>query len=169
MDDWEGKWDECMLLTLFDVGLLQLTSCGFAEPCEHAFCFDCARSDLMCCLCDERIQKIQAIKMMEGIFVCAAPHCLKSFLKKTEFESHIQDNHSDLLQPNADREEGNESEAQSFRQSTASDTAVQGSQRPVFSPGSKSQLHHWKDKSRQQPMREQSPSRPIQQPKPPFF
>ncbi|XP_028770576.1 E3 ubiquitin-protein ligase HAKAI homolog [Neltuma alba] len=142
---------------------------GRLSPCEHAFCLDCARSDPMCCLCDERIQKIQTIKMMEGIFVCAAPHCLKSFLKKTEFESHIQENHSDLLRPNAEREDGNESEAQSVRQSTASDSTARGPHRPVFSPGSKSQLQDWDDKSRQQPTREQPPSRSIQQPKPPFL
>ncbi|KAI9115948.1 hypothetical protein K1719_012878 [Acacia pycnantha] len=142
---------------------------GRLSPCEHAFCLDCARSDPMCCLCDERIQKIQSIKMMEGIFLCAAPHCLKSFLKKTEFESHIQENHSDLLRHNAEREDGNESEAQSVRQSTASDSTARGPQRPLFSPGSKSQLHDWDDKSRQQPIREQPPSRPIQQPKPPYF
>lgn len=107
--------------------------------------------------------------MMEGIFVCAAPHCLKSFLKKTEFESHVQENHSDLLRPNAEREDGNESEAQSVRQSTASDSTARGPQRPLFSPGSQSQLHDWDDKSRQQPMRELPPSRSIQQPKPPLF
>ena len=41
--------------------------------------------------CDERIQKIQTIKMMEGIFICAAPHCLRSFLKKPDFEAHVHD------------------------------------------------------------------------------
>jgi len=55
---------------------------GRLSPCDHAFCLDCARSDSICYLCDERIQKIQTIKMMDGIFICAAPHCLKSFLKK---------------------------------------------------------------------------------------
>ncbi|KAF7825578.1 E3 ubiquitin-protein ligase HAKAI-like protein [Senna tora] len=142
---------------------------GRLSPCEHAFCLDCARSDSLCYLCDERIQKIQTIKMMEGIFVCAAPHCLKSFLKKDEFESHIQHNHADLLRPNADREDGNESEAQSVRQSTASESTARGPQRPVFSPGSNSQLHDWEDKSRRQPMREQPPSRSMQQQKPPFY
>lgn len=108
--------------------------------------------------------------MMEGIYICAAPHCLKSFLKKVEFESHIQDKHADLLRPNADREDGNESEAQSVRQPTASDSSARGPQRPVFSPGSNSQPHEWEDKSRRQSMREQpTPPRPILQPKPPFY
>nr|KYP47147.1 E3 ubiquitin-protein ligase Hakai [Cajanus cajan] len=107
---------------------------GRLSPCEHAFCLDCARSDSMCYLCDERIQKILTIKMMEGILICAAPHCLKSFLKKADFESHIQDSHANLLRPNADKEDGNESEAQSVRQSTASDSTARGPQRPVFSP-----------------------------------
>ena len=99
---------------------------GRLSPCEHAFCLDCAKSDSMCYLCDERIQKIQTIKMMEGILICAAPHCLKSFLKKADFESHIQDSHSDLLRPNAEKEDGNESETQSVRQFTASDSTLRG-------------------------------------------
>lgn len=106
--------------------------------------------------------------MMEGILICAAPHCLKSFLKKAEFESHIQDSHANLLRPNADKEDGNESEAQSVRQSTASDSTARGPQRPVFSPGSNSQ-HDLEDRTRRQPPREQAPSRPTTQPKPPFF
>ncbi|KAJ1389622.1 Zinc finger C2H2-type [Sesbania bispinosa] len=106
---------------------------------------------------------------MEGILICAAPHCLKSFLKKAEFESHIQDSHANLLRPNADKEDGNESEAQSVRQSTASDSTARGPQRPVFSPGSNSQQHDLEDKTRRQPPREQAPSRSTLQPKPPFF
>ncbi|KAG4936802.1 hypothetical protein JHK82_051020 [Glycine max] len=142
---------------------------GRLIPCEHAFCLDCARSDSMCYLCDDRIQKIQTIKMMEGILICAAPHCLKSFLKKADFESHIQDSHGNLLRPNADKEDGNESEAQSVRQSTASDSTARGPQRPVFSPGSNSQQHDLEDKSRRQTPREQPPSRQTQQPKPPYY
>ncbi|RZC02922.1 E3 ubiquitin-protein ligase Hakai isoform B [Glycine soja] len=139
------------------------------SPCEHAFCLDCARSDSMCYLCDDRIQKIQTIKMMEGILICAAPHCLKSFLKKADFESHIQDSHASLLRPNADKEDGNESEAQSVRQSTASDSTARGPQRPVFSPGSNSQQHDLEEKSRRQTPREQPPSRQTMQPKPPYY
>ncbi|KAL4198031.1 hypothetical protein AMTRI_Chr03g138160 [Amborella trichopoda] len=86
---------------------------GRLSPCEHAFCLACARSDSSCYLCDERIQKIQTIKMLEGIFICAAPHCLKSFLKKHEFETHITETHTDLLHTNQDREE-NPSENDSF-------------------------------------------------------
>ncbi|KAF3781474.1 hypothetical protein EJ110_NYTH36917, partial [Nymphaea thermarum] len=55
--------------------------------------------------CDERIQKIQTIKLLEGIFICAAPHCLKSFLKRSLFEAHINETHADLLQLNPDRED----------------------------------------------------------------
>ncbi|KAG5009930.1 E3 ubiquitin-protein ligase Hakai [Glycine soja] len=142
---------------------------GRLSPCEHAFCLDCARSDSMCYLCDDRIQKIQTIKMMEGILICAAPHCLKSFLKKADFESHIQDSHASLLRPNADKEDGNESEAQSVRQSTASDSTARGPQRPVFSPGSNSQQHDLEEKSRRQTPREQPPSRQTMQPKPPYY
>ncbi|KAK9290680.1 hypothetical protein L1049_008854 [Liquidambar formosana] len=142
---------------------------GRLSPCEHAFCLDCARSDSICYLCDERIQKIQTIKMMEGIFICAAPHCLKSFLKRTEFESHIHETHVDLLQPNAEKEDGNESEAISAKQPSASDSTVRAPPRPVFSPSSSSQFHDRDDKARRQQPREQPPPRPIIQPKPPPF
>lgn len=134
---------------------------GRLSPCEHAFCLECARSESICYLCDERIQKIQTIKMMEGIFICAAPHCLKSFLKRNEFEYHIHESHADLLQPYAEKEDGKESEIQSANHSSASDSTLRAPTRPVFSPASSSQ--------RQQP-REQLPPRPIMQQKgPPIF
>lgn len=143
---------------------------GRLSPCEHAFCLDCARSDLICYLCDERIQKIQTIKMMEGIFICAAPHCLKSFLKRSEFEIHINENHANLLQPNAEKEDGNDSESLSVKQTTASESTARAPPRPVFSPGSNSQLHDREDRSRRQQSREPPPPRPIVQPKqPPSF
>ncbi|XP_039055825.1 E3 ubiquitin-protein ligase HAKAI homolog isoform X2 [Hibiscus syriacus] len=134
---------------------------GRLSPCEHAFCLDCARSDSICYLCDERIQKIQTIKIMEGIFICAAPHCLKSFLKRTDFESHIHTSHTDLLQPNAEKEDGKESEVQSDNQPTGSDSTVRGPPRPVISPGSNLQLHDTEDKARWQQLREQLPPRPM--------
>ncbi|KAM3689706.1 hypothetical protein ACB098_09G069100 [Castanea mollissima] len=117
--------------------------------------------------CDERIQKIQTIKMMEGIFICAAPHCLKSFLKRSEFESHINESHADLLQPNAEKEDGNESESQSVKQSGASESTARAPPRPVISPGSNSQIHDREDKTRRQQPREPPPSRPNVQPKQP--
>ncbi|KAA3463790.1 E3 ubiquitin-protein ligase Hakai-like isoform X1 [Gossypium australe] len=141
---------------------------GRLSPCEHAFCLDCARSDSICYLCDERIQKIQTIKIMEGIFICAAPHCLKSFLKKTEFESHINESHAALIQPNAEKEDGKDSEVQSAKQPTGSDAAVRGLPRPVISPGSNPLLHDTEDKARWQQPREQLPPRPIMQPKGPL-
>ncbi|XP_015580078.1 E3 ubiquitin-protein ligase HAKAI homolog isoform X2 [Ricinus communis] len=101
---------------------------GRLSPCEHAFCLDCARSDSICYLCDERIQKIQTIKIMEGIFICAAPHCLKSFLKRTDFESHIQESHADLLQPNAEKE--NDSEDKARRQQSREQPLA----RPMMQP-----------------------------------
>ncbi|CAL5192243.1 unnamed protein product [Lathyrus oleraceus] len=142
---------------------------GRLSPCDHAFCLDCARSDSLCYLCDERIQKIQTVKVMEGILICAAPHCLKSFFKKVEFESHIHENHANLVRSNADKEDGNESEAQSVRQPAASDSTARGPQRQVFSPGSNSQPHDLEDRTRRQPGRDQTPSRPTMQQKPPFF
>uniref|UniRef100_A0A2P2K0U4 RING-type E3 ubiquitin transferase n=1 Tax=Rhizophora mucronata TaxID=61149 RepID=A0A2P2K0U4_RHIMU len=142
---------------------------GRLSPCEHAFCLDCARSDSICYLCDERIQKIQTIKMMEGIFICAAPHCLKSFLKRSEFESHIHGGHADLLHSNPDKEDGNESEVQSFKQPTASDSTARAPPRPIISPGPNSQLFDSEDNAQRQQPREQSLPRPMMPPKPPFF
>ncbi|XVF55139.1 hypothetical protein PTKIN_Ptkin06aG0012300 [Pterospermum kingtungense] len=143
---------------------------GRLSPCEHAFCLDCARSDSLCYLCDERIQKIQTIKIMEGIFICAAPHCLKSFLKKTEFESHIHESHADLLHPNAERQDGKESDVMGTKQPTGSDSTVRGPPRSAISPGPNPQLHDIEDKTRWQQPGEQLPSRSMMQPKgPPVF
>ncbi|KAL6534346.1 hypothetical protein OROHE_013271 [Orobanche hederae] len=116
-------------------------------------------------ICDERVQKIQTIKMMEGIFLCAAPHCIKSFLKKSEFESHIYETHSDLLHP-AKENEGNESEAMSARKPSASETTVQAPPKPVSSPRSNSQVHDREDKTQRPQNRDQPPSRPVMQPRP---
>lgn len=102
--------------------------------------------------------------MMEGIFICAAPHCLKSFLKKTEFELHINDAHADLLHPNREKEPNNESEAMSARKPSASDSTVQAPPRPVFSPHSSSQVHE--DRAQLPQSREQPPSKPAVQPRP---
>lgn len=128
---------------------------GRLIPCEHAFCLDCARSDSICYLCDDRIQKIQTIKMMEGIFICAAPHCLKSFLKKTDFEAHVHTVHADLVNLNPQKD-GNESEAASTKKPTTSDTTVQApTPRPV---------QDGEDRTpRPQP---QPPVRPLMQPNP---
>lgn len=154
---------------------------GRLSPCEHAFCLDCARSDSSCYLCDERIQKIQTIKMMEGIFICAAPHCLKSFMKKLEFESHIHMSHADLLQPNIEKEDGNESDnfnamrASSTdahaKQSTTGDTSTARTlPRIGFSPSANSLPLDIDDKSRRSQPRDQPPPKPsIMQLKPPPF
>ncbi|KAF9601158.1 hypothetical protein IFM89_017106 [Coptis chinensis] len=167
--------------------LMQLES-----PCEHAFCLDCARSDSSCYICDERIQKIQTIKMMEGIFICAAPHCLKSFLKKSEFETHIHETHADLLQSNIEKEDGNESDtfnmprpsSMDFTMSRASSIDAHAKQsiaadsstartpaRTAFSPNSNSQPHDLDDRTRPSQPRDQPPQKsPIIQPKqPPFY
>lgn len=92
---------------------------GRLSPCEHAFCLTCARSDFSCYLCEERIQNIQTIKMLEGIFICAAPHCFKSFLKKMEFELHINETHWDLLQPVVEKNEAQEKDDPKVRPSSS--------------------------------------------------
>ncbi|EFH49407.1 hypothetical protein ARALYDRAFT_908327 [Arabidopsis lyrata subsp. lyrata] len=71
--------------------------------------------------------KIQTIKMMEGIFICAAPHCLRSFLKKLDFEAHVHELHGSLLQADAEKEDGNQSDVQSTMQpSSASESTLRG-------------------------------------------
>ncbi|KAL9242988.1 hypothetical protein vseg_016933 [Gypsophila vaccaria] len=139
---------------------------GRLSPCDHAFCLDCARSDSICYLCDERIQKIQTIKMMEGIYICAAPHCLKSFLKKSEFESHIYNTHADLLHPNMKNEEMNEPEASFGRQVSTMDTTVRGPPRSSFPYNLNAQSNDREDKGRRSQHRDQPPLRPLMHPKP---
>ncbi|PIA54461.1 hypothetical protein AQUCO_00900776v1 [Aquilegia coerulea] len=120
--------------------------------------------------------------MMEGIFICAAPHCLKSFLKKSEFETHIHESHADLLHPNLVKEDGNESDAFNVtrpssteahaKQSTAADTSTARSlPRAGLSPSSNSQPHDLDDKARRNQSRDQpSAKSSIIQPNPsPFY
>ncbi|XP_074358208.1 E3 ubiquitin-protein ligase HAKAI homolog [Apium graveolens] len=129
---------------------------GRLSPCDHAFCLDCARNDSVCSLCEERIQKIQTIKMGEGILICAAPQCFKSFLKKDEFESHVRRNHGDLLSPETMKEEGYESEAASARKPATSESTVQAPPKSVLSPSASShQLHDPEDRSRNHQPRDQ--------------
>ncbi|KAJ4962012.1 hypothetical protein NE237_021922 [Protea cynaroides] len=139
-----------------------ITIYGRLSPCEHAFCLDCARSDSSCYLCDERIQKIQTIKMMEGIFICAAPHCLKSFLKRSEFESHIHESHASTKH--------RKRRYTHVKQSIPADSSTARSQqRPVFSPNSNSQPYDSDDKGGRHQPRELPLTKPVIHPKPPPF
>ncbi|GAB2298387.1 hypothetical protein Dimus_032452 [Dionaea muscipula] len=146
---------------------------GRLNPCEHAFCLDCARSDSLCYLCDERIQKIQTIKMMEGIYICAAPHCLKSFLKKTEFESHIHESHADLLQPSMRKEEMNNSESSGPKQfaSLLDSSARASPKRPSLPPNPNSQPNEREreDRARRQHSRDTPPRQQLMLPKQPPY
>ncbi|PKA60146.1 hypothetical protein AXF42_Ash009830 [Apostasia shenzhenica] len=153
---------------------------GRLVPCEHAFCLACARNDSSCYLCDERVQKIQTIKMMEGIFICAAPHCLKSFLKQSSFEAHIHETHADLLQPNAEKEGTNESNPLNVTKPPSADTQRQsslpeastarGPARSGFYPNSQSQsLDREDNRPRRHSSRDQPPTRPPMQLRPPPF
>ncbi|KAI7739290.1 hypothetical protein M8C21_026625 [Ambrosia artemisiifolia] len=127
---------------------------GRLIPCEHAFCLDCARSDSTCFLCEERIQKIQTVKMMEGMFLCAAPHCLKSFLNKADFKAHVRSVHPDLVNSNLQKD-GNETEASKNKKPTTSDSTVQA---PIPRPAQDGE-----DRTQTQPL---IPIRPLMQPKP---
>jgi E3 ubiquitin-protein ligase Hakai len=130
------------------------------------------------CSCDERIQKIQTVKMMEGIFICAAPMCLKSFLKKTDFESHVPEAHANLLQTNVDKEERNESDAPNNSHASAGDqrqsqmpemSTARAPQMPGFSSSSTSHMQDCEERSRYHQSREQTPLRPPMLAKPPSF
>ncbi|KAL2613059.1 hypothetical protein R1flu_024751 [Riccia fluitans] len=74
---------------------------GRLDPCEHVFCLICAKKDVNCYLCEERILRIQKLEVLEGIFVCGAAGCLRSFLSKHEFEWHVGEIHSHLLSSRA--------------------------------------------------------------------
>ncbi|WOK98381.1 hypothetical protein Cni_G07092 [Canna indica] len=137
---------------------------GRLVPCDHAFCLTCARSDPNCYLCEERIQKIQSIKMMEGIFICAAPHCLKSFLKRPEFEAHIHEAHSELLQSNTKKEDGSEKEARAsstdtHKQSLLQETSTaRAPSRSGFSPSTNSQQQDRDDRTHRHQSSDYPPS-----------
>ncbi|KAJ6839401.1 putative E3 ubiquitin-protein ligase Hakai [Iris pallida] len=152
---------------------------GRLVPCEHAFCLACARTDSSCYLCDERIQKIQTIKLMEGIFICAAPHCLKSFLKRTEFDAHIHEIHADLLHPNLDKEAANDTNAFNNTRPSSTDAQKQSvlpeistaraPPRPGISPTSSSQHLDREERNRRHQSREPPTPRTPLQPQPPPF
>ncbi|XP_075517284.1 E3 ubiquitin-protein ligase HAKAI homolog isoform X1 [Primulina tabacum] len=137
---------------------------GRLSPCEHALCLDCARSDSLCFMlvdafyhhfcfflvhsCDERILKIQTIKRT-GVFICAMPYCLKSFLGKTEFESHINKNHASN-HPNK-KQDGN----------YPTFSATPGA---VFSPLAATQFHDPEDESQHTQFRDLPPSNSAMHP-----
>lgn len=70
---------------------------GRLNPCEHAFCRDCALecgSKGECHICGAQIEKIQTINMGKGgIFICGMLSCLKSFCEKNALKSHILEVH----------------------------------------------------------------------------
>jgi hypothetical protein len=41
--------------------------------------------------------------VLEGIFICGAPGCLRSFLARPEFDWHVVEFHSQLLQPEPEK------------------------------------------------------------------
>ncbi|KAJ7520193.1 hypothetical protein O6H91_20G071400 [Diphasiastrum complanatum] len=85
---------------------------GHKDPCEHVFCLTCAKKDPICFLCEERIVRIQKLEVLEGIYICGAPGCLRSFLKRPEIETHIKDTHKGLLGKLGERDEKAEAQFQ---------------------------------------------------------
>lgn len=41
--------------------------------------------------------------VLEGIFICGAPGCLRSFLARPEFDWHVVEFHSQFLQPESQK------------------------------------------------------------------
>ncbi|KAI5065166.1 hypothetical protein GOP47_0019861 [Adiantum capillus-veneris] len=77
---------------------------GRLDPCEHIFCLTCARKDSACYLCGERVLRIQRLEVLDGIFICGAPRCLRSFIKRQDFQVHVKESHADLIETAEDRE-----------------------------------------------------------------
>lgn len=77
---------------------------GRLDPCEHIFCLTCARRDSTCYLCGERVLRIQRMEVLDGIFICGAPRCLRSFIKRQDFQLHVKESHVDLIEPADDTE-----------------------------------------------------------------
>jgi E3 ubiquitin-protein ligase Hakai len=99
--------------------------------------------------------------MMEGIFICAAPHCLKSFLKKSDFEAHIHEAHASLLESHLAKEGAAESDApKDATLKPESSTARGPARQPPISPSSSSQLNDPESRSRAHLQRENTLSKP---------
>lgn len=77
---------------------------GRLDPCEHIFCLTCARKDSACYLCGERVLRIQRLEVLDGIFICGAPRCLRSFIKRQDFQLHVKEAHADLIETADDRD-----------------------------------------------------------------
>ncbi|MFS8004789.1 putative transcription factor interactor and regulator C2H2 family [Helianthus anomalus] len=130
---------------------------GRMIPCEHALCLDCARSGSTCFLCEERIQKIQTVKMMEGMFLCSAPLCLKSFLNKADFKAHVHAHHPDLCNSKTQKD-GNEPVAANTKEPKISDSTVQA---PLPRPAQDGE-----DRTQWSQLQPPAPFRPLTQPYP---
>ena len=114
---------------------------------------------------------------MEGIYICAAPHCLKSFLKRVEFEAHIHEKHANLLHSN-EKEGGTENNAFNTTRPSSNDAQKQSLQPEVstarappksgFSPSSNSQQQDREERTRRHQSRDPPPRPPLQTKPPPF-
>lgn len=92
---------------------------------------------------------------MEGILICAAPHCLKSFLKKSDFEAHIHEVHANLLDPNHAKEGAAESDApKDPALKPESSTARGPARQPPISPTSSSHINDPESRNRAHLQRE---------------
>lgn len=104
---------------------------GRLSPCEHAFCLDCARSGSKCHICEERVQKIQAIKREEGVFICGNPRCRKSFLEKAALQTHIQA-HINEINATADSTIDNKDQCLQPKGQPLTKSVIQPNPPPVF-------------------------------------
>ncbi|KAK1325152.1 hypothetical protein QJS10_CPA01g00009 [Acorus calamus] len=79
--------------------------------------------------------------MMEGIFIRAAPHCLKSFLRRSEFEAHVHEMHADL-QTNAEKEVGSKADGLNAPRPTSLDIYAKQSAHPESSTARNNYINH---------------------------
>ncbi|KAJ7525460.1 hypothetical protein O6H91_17G052300 [Diphasiastrum complanatum] len=99
---------------------------GRLDPCEHVFCLTCAKKDPICFLCEEKIACIQKLEVLEGIYICGAPGCLRSFLRRLEFETHVKDIHKGLLEKRGQKIEQVQEDTVKVEPQSQVSVAIQG-------------------------------------------
>ncbi|XP_047306656.1 E3 ubiquitin-protein ligase HAKAI homolog [Impatiens glandulifera] len=97
---------------------------GRLIPCTHVFCLSCSESTKNCFVCEESIEIVETIKRTDDLFVCSSPLCLKSFVIKDKFESHVRESHGNVLKPSRENENGNGSLDAMKQKSPAAAAAV---------------------------------------------
>lgn len=135
---------------------------GRLDPCEHIFCLTCARKDSVCYLCGERVLRIQRLEVLDGIFICGAPRCLRSFIKRQDFQLHVKEAHADLIETADDREKMRQ-EVDSQKGAASSEQQGQPQALSRSSSGVHLPLQEQKSGSLQPQTSESQPAKGVQQ------